>query len=234
MTDTSAKSTVWAVVPIRDLSGAKRRLESSLSESERRDLAYAMACDVLLALKATTSVDEILIISNDRTVTELAVSFEVHLIHEGPEPGLSAAIERAAAFLRDHKVDTMLVIHGDVPLASPSDIAAFLSKHKSDTPPAITIQPCSKEDGTNVLAATPPNAIAFAYGQGSYRAHLETAQKSGIQPTVTSLQGLSIDIDTATDLEQLIECMNRTESAENTKQFLTSSGIADRFVDKQQ
>ena len=42
---------VWAVVPVKELEGAKQRLSSCLSPEERRSLATVMLEDVLDAVE---------------------------------------------------------------------------------------------------------------------------------------------------------------------------------------
>ncbi len=233
MTEDKNTSEAWAILPLKDLSGAKRRLGSDLSDGERHDLAHAMARDVITALKQAKKINQILIVSNDREVTELAVELEVHLIHEGPEPGLSAAVTHGGEHLCTKSIPTMIVVHGDLPLASANEIDALVTEHEKMAPPCATIQTCTNSDGTNVLAISPPDVMAFSYGAGSFAIHLRQAKERGIEVATTSLESLAIDIDTAEDLAQFIKCMNRTESAENTKLFLTSSGIAGRFVDQE-
>ena len=48
----SAHADIWAVVPVKDLDGAKQRLAGLLPPTQRRALAAAMLEDVLAALVA--------------------------------------------------------------------------------------------------------------------------------------------------------------------------------------
>jgi 2-phospho-L-lactate/phosphoenolpyruvate guanylyltransferase len=52
---------VWAVVPVKELAGAKQRLSSCLSPEERRALATIMLEDVLDALSAVRQLAGVLI-----------------------------------------------------------------------------------------------------------------------------------------------------------------------------
>ena len=64
--------TLWAVVPAKSLATAKGRLGSLLVPDERRALATALLADVLAALRATTSVERVLVVSADDAVLALA------------------------------------------------------------------------------------------------------------------------------------------------------------------
>ena len=68
---------MWAVVPCKKLTIAKRRLASVLSAAERRCLVLAMLSDVLGVLTNITALKDVAVISSDPDLTDLARSFGV-------------------------------------------------------------------------------------------------------------------------------------------------------------
>ncbi len=65
--------------------------------------------------------------------------------------------------------------------------------------------------GTNALAISPVGAIPYAYGEGSFAAHQQAAEAAGRSLRVVRRAGLSFDVDTPDDFEQMEEI--RRESA---------------------
>ena len=63
---------VWAVVPVKELAGAKQRLSSCLSAEERRTLATTMLEDVLEAVSAVRELAGVLVVTVDPAATSLA------------------------------------------------------------------------------------------------------------------------------------------------------------------
>lgn len=148
--------------------------------------------------------------------------------------GLIEAVTCAAADLRGRGVTTLLFLPADVPLVSPDELEVVLEGFGRQSGQAeMTIVPASDLGGSNCLACSPPDAIAFGFGIDSFRRHLRTAEESGIVPTVARLPGLGLDLDTPDDLAQLIdrfESNDSLSSASITCRYLIESGIADRMA----
>jgi 2-phospho-L-lactate guanylyltransferase len=66
---------------------------------------------------------------------------------------------------------------------------------------ACTIAICADEkgDGTNALFLDPARDFTFQFGPGSFRKHLQEAQKRGRHVQVVSAPGLKFDIDNERD-----------------------------------
>src|SRR5262249_17745903 len=67
-----ARPHIWAAVPIKEPSRAKRRLAPLLEPEEREGLVRAMATDVLAALAATPGLAGIAIVAPASTAREFA------------------------------------------------------------------------------------------------------------------------------------------------------------------
>ncbi len=112
--------------------------------------------------------------------------------------GLTAAVMAAARRLAQEGCRTMLVLPGDVPGVSPQELELLLARHAAD--PGITLVPAHDRRGTNAVVMTPPDAVQLAYGEDSFRRHLDRARRAGIEPAVLTLPGIAQDLDVPQDL----------------------------------
>ncbi len=197
----------WAVVPVKDLERAKRRLAGALDPAARHGLSLAMLADVLDALAATPGLDGIAVVSRDADVAALARRRGRRVIPE-TGAGLDAAVAQAANVLSAEGCARLLVMPADLPLAAPEEIAAVLAALAEA--PGLALVPDRHGVGTNALACAPPDAIAPSFGAGSFARHLEAARNAGIPATVLRLPGLGLDIDTPEDLRALMETPGAT------------------------
>ena len=208
------RNATWAVVPVKTLDAAKRRLAGALDPAARRGLSLAMLADVLDALDATPGLGGIAVVSRDADVAALARRRGLRVILE-TGAGLNAAVAQAANVLSANVLSAsaegcarLLVMPADLPLAAPEEIAAVLAALPEA--PGLTLVPDRHGVGTNALACTPPDAVAPSFGAGSFARHLEAARNAGIPATVLRLPGLGLDIDTPEDLRALMETPGAT------------------------
>jgi 2-phospho-L-lactate guanylyltransferase len=71
--------------------------------------------------------------------------------------------------------------------------------------PSVVISPDRAHTGTNALLFRPPDAVPFAFGIGSYEAHVRAARERGLDVRVCERPHLAFDLDTADDLARLNE-----------------------------
>ena len=201
------RDATWALVPVKDLERAKRRLAGALDPAARRGLSLAMLADVLDALDATPGLDGAAVVSRDADVTALARRRGLRVIPEAGT-GLNAAVAQAANALSAEGCARLLVMPADLPLADPEEIAQILAALPEA--PGLTLVPDRHGVGTNGFLCSPPNAIAPSFGAGSFARHLEAARDAGIPATVLRLPGLGLDIDTPEDLRAFKETPGAT------------------------
>jgi 2-phospho-L-lactate guanylyltransferase len=191
----------YAIVPVKALAQAKRRLAPVLPDSARRRLVLAMLEDVLAALSRVEGVERVVVVTPDANAASLADSLGAVIV---PEPGageLNAAVESAIAFALSRGVGQVLVLPADIPLATPAEFSSLIGSRRSR--PGVTLAPSHDSNGTNALLLAPPDAIAPCYGPGSYLQHMSQAMARHIDVNVLHLAGVARDIDEPADLAQL-------------------------------
>ncbi len=219
-------SGVWAVVPVKELAGAKQRLSSCLSSDERRTLATTMLEDVLDALSAVRQISGILVVTVDPVATSLAGRYGARIVTEAAREGHTGAVQGAARLLVREGQAGMMTMPGDIPALSSDEIAATLAAHRAA--PAFTIVPAHDDLGSNAVICSPPDAVPLRFGQDSFYPHLDAARNCGIDPLIVRQPGIGMDIDHPVDLVSFLK-MPRPEST-RTHAFLERSGIASRLL----
>ncbi|MCH6587305.1 MAG: NTP transferase domain-containing protein [Proteobacteria bacterium] len=116
------RDATWAVVPVKPLEAAKRRLAGALDPAARRGLSLAMLADVLDALAAAPGLDGIAVVSRDARVMEFTRR-RGHRVIEETGADLNAAVAQAANVLSAEGFARLLVMPADLPLAGPEEIA---------------------------------------------------------------------------------------------------------------
>jgi 2-phospho-L-lactate guanylyltransferase len=189
---------VVAVVPVGTLDGAKSRLGETLDAEERRDLATRLLARTLEAALATPGIDEVLVVTPDDEVRQLAARAGARPIRQQSQ-GLNVGLRQARDEVLASGGDALLVVPIDLPLISPKALQAVLAPLDDPTRPLVVLVPDRHGRGTNALLVAPPDAIEFGFGGDSRRAHAACAADAGAR--FVELDGpLSLDIDTPDDL----------------------------------
>lgn len=220
---------IWAVLPLKDFIFAKQRLSKVFSGPQRQAFFRAMVEDVLTVLSGLAEIDQILIVSDDETAKQLAKHFNIRVIPENREygPGLNGAVRHAAAYVAEQGADTMLVIHGDIPLVNRKELLKFVAfdSAAAQMKARLSIVPDREGQGSNVMMCTPPDVIDFHYGPGSCQKHQQTAADAGVHCGLVNLPGLGLDIDTAEDLKALVADLPNYADGQYTTDFLKNNAI---------
>jgi 2-phospho-L-lactate guanylyltransferase len=213
---------MWAVVPIKEFGIAKQRLGDLLGEDERVALAEAMLRDVLAALRASERVTGVVIVSRDADVKRVAEAYAVRFVTERGND-LSAAVVQGGDFVAAQGADSMLVVHGDVPLLCAAEIDRLIDAHGDG--PGLTLVPDRDGTGTNGLVVSPPDLIPFSYGANSFQAHHEAGRASTAPVRRVELEGLSLDIDKPED----VRCLLSYDRASATLDYLAEIQVESRL-----
>jgi 2-phospho-L-lactate guanylyltransferase len=189
-----------AILPIKTFGQAKRRLADHLTAGARRALAEAMFSDVLVALRRTGSIDDLLVVSADHGAQRIAGGYGAMVLddtEEGHNPaarnGIRAALEAGA--------ERVLLVPGDCPMLDPVQLDDLIAR--SVTLPSAVIVPDRHATGTNALLLTPPGALEPSFGPDSAQRHLASAQMTNTRAEIVEVPSLALDVDTPEDLEAL-------------------------------
>jgi 2-phospho-L-lactate guanylyltransferase len=217
---------IWAVVPVKEFEGAKRRLSSALSPDERRLLATTMLEDVLEAVSAVRELAGVLVVTVDLVATSLASRYGARIVMEGALEGHTGAVTAAVRLLVREGRAGMMTMPGDIPRLSPAEIAATLAAHRAA--PAFTIVPAHDDLGSNAIICTPPDAVPLRFGEDSFDPHLDEARRCGIDPLIVRHPGIGMDIDNPVDLVTFLKMSPLVRT--RTLAFLEQSGVAGRLL----
>ena len=192
---------VIAVVPVKDLWGTKSRLKPILNPGARAGLTLYMMGRVVSALKEA-GVENVCVVSPDPIVLDDARErTAAPLLQESR--GLNPALEEGRSWAMARGAAALLVLPADLPLLEAQDVRAVLGEVSGDS--SLVISPDGAHAGTNALLLRPPDALPFAFGPGSYEAHLRAARERGLEVRVCERPHLAFDLDTVEDLARLNE-----------------------------
>jgi 2-phospho-L-lactate guanylyltransferase len=189
---------VFAVVPVKDLLGTKSRLSPILDPTSRAGLTLYTMSRVLSALREA-GVENACVVSPDRLVLEkVRETGATPLLQESR--GLNPALEEGRRWATDQGASSLLVLPADLPLLGAPDVRALLQRGEDSS---VVLSPDGVRTGTNALLLRPPDALPFAFGPGSYEAHLRAARERCLSVTACERPNLAFDLDTGEDLARL-------------------------------
>lgn len=188
------------IVPHRGLEAAKTRLAPVLTPEERGELAGHLLRRVLRV--ARQAIADVVVISPSEALRELVEEAGATLLVQRGM-GLNEGLDQARSAAIADGVDTLLVLHGDLPDLEPGDVAALASTIPGAR--GVAIAPDRAGSGTNGLALRPPQIIGFRFGAGSRAAHQAAARAAGVAAVIVDRPGLALDLDTPEDLRGWLE-----------------------------
>lgn len=221
---------MWAFIPLKDFVQAKQRLSGFLSPSERRCLFQAMVEDVLDVLTQLDALERIILLSDDPTAALLAEHYGIECWSEKAlaGPGLNPVVNAAVASVVG-AVDTVMVVHGDLPLGVLDEWQRVLSVHgQIPGDRKLTLVTDRQCDGSNVILCSPPGALVYEYGSESCLRHRAQAREKQLAVETLELQGLSRDMDDGEDLGELLS-RNWGSRAPKTLSYLRENGLDQRI-----
>ena len=215
----------WAILPVKEMAGAKQRLAPLLSPEERIGLMQVMLRDVLAALSAARGLAGIALVTLDSWAEALAQQHGARIITAGAREGHTGAVVTAAGQLKAEGVLAILTLPGDIPAAKAMEIDAVIAA--ASATPAFIIAPAHDEQGSNAILMSPPNAVKLRFGEDSYFPHLAAARAAGITPHILPLPGIAMDIDHPADIARFASLPEA--AATQTLAWLKQNGILARL-----
>lgn len=195
-----------AVVPIKTLTAAKQRLSGALAAGARQSLAQAMFSDVMAALRRSSRIDEIVVVTADVVATAVAHGERTTVLPDDVQDGQSAATLIAIRFATAADYDRVVLVPGDTPLLAAAELDALLDRCEADGLGAGIVGD-RHGTGTNALVLAPPVAMAPSFGPGSLDRHVAAAEDAGITSRVEVAPSLAHDVDTPEDLAELADVL---------------------------
>ena len=193
--------TYRAIIPVKSLSEAKSRLATHLTLRQRENLVLDMLHHVLQTLHESNVLEQVSVVSSDQRVLRQAQAWGAQAVVE-EMPGHNAALHAAALQELAAGTSDLLTIAADLPLLHPSDIRVLVAQ--SALYPVVL---ASSRDGTgtNAILVRPPLAIPYLFGENSLQRYQQAARQWQLDSTIYHSIGLSLDIDTIDDLDDLYE-----------------------------
>jgi 2-phospho-L-lactate guanylyltransferase len=216
----------WAILPVKEMVGAKQRLAPLLSPEERVGLMQVMLRDVLAALSVTQGLAGIAVVTLDPWAEALARQYGAQIITEGAREGHTGAVTAAAAVLQTEGITAILTMPGDIPAVKTPEVEALIAAMTS--PLAFIIAPAHDEQGSNAILMSPPDAVKLRFGEDSYFPHLAASRAAGITPQILHLQGIAMDIDHPADIVRFAHIPEAKGT--QTLAWLTQNGILSRLA----
>jgi len=184
---------IVAIVPVRSLSEGKSRLADVLSPRRRAALIESMLSRVLVSLRAAKTIDRIVVVSPDDT---LSLPMGVERLRDRGL-GLNEAIQFARQRI-EVSAGAMLVVAADAPQVTAAEIDRLVERARDVE---VAIVPDRHGLGTNALWMRLPTRFEPQFGFHSAQAHVTEAQRLGLSHLVLPVPGLSHDVDVESDLD---------------------------------
>lgn len=206
----AASSSLCVVIPMKDPMQSKTRLGDALPLKTRAALTRTLFRQTLRVLRNVDPGLHVVVVTSSQDIAAICEPFGARLLAD-PGTGLNDAVRAGAAHACRQGFDSVCILPGDLADPSPEDIAALLALPR--TPRSLIIAP-AHDGGTNGLIVTPPDALAFAYGQNSCAAHQQQAQTAGLTCLLAPLASLLHDVDRSSDLgARLVRGLGRSLGA---------------------
>jgi 2-phospho-L-lactate/phosphoenolpyruvate guanylyltransferase len=203
------------LVPVKHLASAKQRLSSALQRSARTELAQAMLQDVLEAL-ADFGGDEVSLVTSDPFALGLVGSHGFEIIRDDANSSETDAIAMATRVCESRGIESTLVIPGDIPLITASELRAI---YANAPPTGSLLVPAHDQRGTNAILRRPAPLFPLRFGNDSFVPHLAAAKATAKPCVVLPLAGIGLDIDTPEDLRQLALAPGKQRSQLLAREF---------------
>jgi FO synthase len=190
---------IWAIVPIKRLCAAKRRLTALLGE-RREEFAYLLACRTLDVVRDSGLFDGTIVVTPDPRVAAAALERGAQVLDDHDVAlnaactlGLAAAAERAARIA--------MLMPADLGLLSAAALAALLRRYAAlrESGQAAAFVRCKEGTGTNMVLLDPARPFVPRFGPDSFAQHVADA---GAAAHELSAPEVAFDIDSEQDLQR--------------------------------
>jgi len=212
------------LLPIKDLTNAKKRLMGVLTPEERFGLAEAMLKDTIRAVQGGKRAEKVFVVTNYKPAMRLAQEAGWEMLYEEEQISESHSVDAASKICEKRGITALLRLPLDVPLIHSNDIDELFSL--DCVAPALIIVPSRDGTGTNAILRTPPTLFPSHFGSGSFAKHLAEAESAHARVTIRHNARLEMDVDDKADLRTLLE---HDLTATETGGWLRASGVEEQL-----
>ena len=217
----SGGADIWAVVPVKELDGAKQRLAPLLSPAQRRALIEVMMGEVLEAVAGARRLAGVMVVTLDPQAEAVARRLGARIAVDGARDGHTGSVVGGLRLLAREGRGGMITVPGDIPAVTAQEIDAVIAAHRPA--PSFTISPAHDDLGSNAVICSPPDAVPLRFGENSYFPHLDAARRVGIEPTIIRRPGIAMDIDHPVDLAHFLRLPQ--SAGTKTRALLEEMGV---------
>ncbi len=189
------------LIPVKDLSRAKQRLASEMTQADRTALALAMMQDVFASVAAARGVDRVFLVSSYGPAIDRGRELGWEIIGEERQNSESESVDYASGVCAERGVAALLRLPIDIPLVQPEDIEWLVGE--AEPAPSVVMVP-SASGGTNAILRSPPTLFPSHFGPGSLAKHSEEAREKGARCKILRNERIELDIDEVEDLRELL------------------------------
>jgi 2-phospho-L-lactate guanylyltransferase len=176
--------------------------------------------DVLASLSESDLVDQVAVLTPDRQVADHAENLGARTMMDQTNGGINESIAMVTEYeIKERSGMPLLILPVDVPLVKPTTIDNIIRKVDKPNHTLVVISP-STVKGTNALLRNPPDAIPTHYGVGSFDAHVAEATARKVRLEVHRSEDLEIDVDTPSDLYEIMRKGNSTRTSRFLRRIL--------------
>ena len=175
----------------------------------RRQRTDGADCAIAGAASVVAGRLDVYLVTSDACAKGLAREFCFGVIEDTRNESETAAIEMATAWCEEHAYDTTVVVPGDVPLTTSTELHRVL-----DAAPAegAVFVPAYDRRGSNCILRRPASIIPLQFGNDSFLPHCEAMKKTGKPLLILELPGIALDIDNPHELELLVQREGNTHA----------------------
>jgi len=190
----------WAVVPMKPLEEAKTRLSTILRPVEKRNLVLSLFIHTIVQLQECDKFDGIAVITADPVLAAVAEKMKIHVIKEAKPCDLNSSLNEALSYLKEYKVNGMMILPGDLPFLNARVLTDMVSEIESHH--TMMISPDHLLKGTNALYINPIDNLPFSYGDNSFTRHIQFARQMHYNVKIYLSDHIKVDIDSPEDFNQ--------------------------------
>ena len=196
---------VTALMPVKGFRNAKQRLSPMLGGAARELLAETMFRDILRQVRLARGLTATFVVTGDDRVAAIAASAGAEVLRESAENGETSAVDFARLELKQAGCEAVLILPGDMPLASATDVEQILAQVPPGAgAPFALLVPSHDRLGTNALLLAPPDVIQLRFGYDSFTFHSAQVTESGLPQRYYENEHIALDIDEPADLERFL------------------------------